>query len=119
MSYCRFSTECFRSDVYVWADVEGHWAIAVAGNRYISPEDRPVTEIDPNNVYGSFILQHRLESEWVSRALIQKIGLPHDGALFECATPKDCVEKLMELRAMGYYVPQSAVDSLLEEEEEG
>jgi len=46
------------------------------------------------------------------------IGLPHDGDSFNHDTSKECAYWLLHLRAMGYRVPQYAIDALLEEDEE-
>jgi hypothetical protein len=45
----------------------------------------------------------------------KNIGLPHDGEAFCDATAEECASRLRELRAMGYHVPQHAIDALTEE----
>ena len=40
------------------------------------------------------------------------IGLPHDGETFNDETPTECAATLERLRAIGYVVPQDAIDSL-------
>lgn len=35
MSYCRWSCLDFKSDVYVYANINGAWTIHVAGNRVL------------------------------------------------------------------------------------
>lgn len=42
----------------------------------------------------------------------KRIGLPYDGYTFHHNAPEYCANKLEELRALGYKVPQSAIDAL-------
>jgi hypothetical protein len=46
---------------------------------------------------------------------MRKIGLPEDGETFYDATAVDCADRLEYLRALGYQVPQYAIDALREE----
>lgn len=46
---------------------------------------------------------------------LRPIGLPHDGEGFNDATPAECADRLESLRALGYVVPQRAIDALREE----
>lgn len=41
MSYCRFSTDDYQCDVYVYEDVGGWWSTHVAGNRPVYAEPLP------------------------------------------------------------------------------
>lgn len=43
---------------------------------------------------------------------LRPIGLPHDGESFSDPTPADCADRLVRLRALGYKVPQHAIDAL-------
>lgn len=43
------------------------------------------------------------------------IGLQHDGDRFSLDTAGECADKLIELRACGYNVPQCAIDDLRDE----
>ncbi len=47
---------------------------------------------------------------------MRKIGLPEDGETFNDTTAEDCADRLEVLRALGYRVPQYAIDALREEE---
>ena len=46
---------------------------------------------------------------------MRKIGLPEDGETFNDATAEDCAARLEYLRALGYRVPQYAIDALRDE----
>ncbi len=43
---------------------------------------------------------------------LRQIGLPHDGESFNDPSPADCADRLEQLRAIGYRVPQYAIDAL-------
>lgn len=45
----------------------------------------------------------------------RKIGLPEDGRTFNVGTAEECADRLESLRALGYRVPQYAIDALREE----
>lgn len=140
MSYCRFSSNNFWCDVYVYEDVYGGWTTHVAGYRHII---RPIPllpswwitclgryDIDakrvlyPNRfiaafawvwlrIYFTFMRLHNWSVGVIPR---RKIGLPHDGARFNDATAKDCADRLIYLHDLGYKVPRSAVNALLVED---
>lgn len=43
---------------------------------------------------------------------LRPIGLPHDGESFNDDTASECADRLERLRALGYIIPQYAIDSL-------
>jgi hypothetical protein len=116
MSYSRWSDECFQSDVYVY-ESRGGFVIHMAVSRYLSEEPRPEK---PRGESVEDHLAYRTASlEWATRARKEPIGLPHDGEDFGLASARECAEKLLELREAGYYVPQHAIDALMEEAGDG
>lgn len=52
---------------------------------------------------------------WLEETTIEPIGLSLDGETFCHTDPVDTAEFLIELKRMGYYVPQYAIEILLEE----
>lgn len=143
MSYCRWSSNNFWCDVYVYEDVAGGWTTHVAGNRlrFRAIPEIPMSlfprlngEWDKKNrkmVYPSryeaikasiiahiFLWSHRLHMWSVSHIPRRNIGLEHDGETFNDPTPGECASRLIYLRDCGYIVPKYAIDSLLEEQRE-
>lgn len=106
MAYCRFSSDDFRCDVYVYEDVTGGWTTHVAGNRRAESYTPMPNDIDFAQM-----------EEW-EKANLVPIKLPHAGETFNDATPGECADRLESLRALGYQVPQRAID-LLREEQKG
>ena len=114
MSYCRWSSDGFRSDVYVY-DATG-WITMVAGNRIANIEDAPHVTANAEDV-GEWMAQRQAFMKWLeNHAEHILIGLPHDGEVFTDPTPGACADRLESLRAMGYHVPQHAIDTLREEQ---
>lgn len=110
MSYCRFSSNDYACDVYVYADSVGGYMTHVAASRYRFDEPLP-----PRVPF-----EH--EVEWVARmVLVQKraetaprdpIKLPHAGATFTDPTPAALLTRLEELAALGYRIPSYVFDEL-------
>lgn len=140
MSYCRFSSDNWRSDVYVYEHCDGGFVTHVAGRKRAFPPipQMPISWI-PNfgakfviaerrfvyptrwhslaaNVFGRiYALWHRVSMWSVGVIPLKDIGLPHDGEAFSDETPGECADRLESLRALGYHVPQSAIDALRQE----
>lgn len=140
MSYCRFSSDNWRSDVYVYEHCGGGFTTHVAGRKRIFPPipDIPMrwmprfggtfdresrTVIYPSGthkmaagvLFGAWARWHQLSMWSVGIIPLRDIGLPHDGAAFSDETAQECIERLEMLRAIGYHVPKSALAALREE----
>jgi hypothetical protein len=120
MSYCRWSSDGWRSDVYVYEDVSGGWTTHVAGRKRTHPEECPKLpwDRDAPDWEKRFTAAYEAERKWVDESTLEPIGLPHDGESFNDPTPGDCADRLEALRALGYHVPQHAIDTLRAEAEE-
>lgn len=142
MSYCRFSSDNMMSDVYVYADFSGGFTTHVASNRLnFRPIPKPSysmiimrgefdkekRQIVYKNIYDEFVafvtlrvyrilcIPHELSLRFIKR---QNIGLQSDGMTYNHDTAGECADNLEHLRAMGYRVPQYAIDRLRDEQEE-
>lgn len=127
MSYCRFSSDNWWSDVYVYQSAGG-WITHVAGMRGVI---RPVPDIISCSfsawlcgrggaAYKAWIRFALLWQRFLHRPSLRlipmrPIGLPHDGETFTADTPSECADTLECLRSLGYRVPQRAIDALREE----
>ena len=115
MSYCRWSCDDYRSDVYCYAHVHGGFVTHVASVRVIYAEPLP----DPVPFDGGHLDQwldrHRKVSEMMAAAAREPLGLPFDGETFDDSTPGEMADRLEWLRGLGYRVPQYAIDRLREE----
>jgi hypothetical protein len=119
MSYCRWSSDDFQCDIYCYESCSGGWDIHVAANRTILKEGDlpPYVPFSQENIDAWIARQMRV-MEWVDTAERREIGLPHDGQSFNEQSAGDAANRLIMLRAVGYNVPQYAIDDLLEEAQE-
>jgi hypothetical protein len=116
MAYCRWSSDNWRSDVYVYESDQGI-AIHVAGMRYVGerPEGSWIKEKDGKLVVDEdFALRSR---QWLETADMVAIGGPSDGDTYAC-DHAEALETLARLRREGYHVPQHVIDEIREELEE-
>jgi len=115
MSYCRFSSDCWQSDVYVYESAEG-FNIHVAGRRYVSDQPRP--EFPKDASADNVMAYWKACDEWVEKAHAEDINFPagdHYVSPILVQSQQECIDKLMELRGMGYRIPQQAIDALQDE----
>ena len=115
MSYCRWSSDGFMCDVYVYEDCYGGWTTHVASRR--------ITERAPDIfVPGASTeeLKANLEAhrKHMEAAEFVDIGLPCDGKSYNDSTAGECADRLVRLKAMGYIVLDYAIDALREEQAE-
>lgn len=140
MSYCRFSSMNWMSDVYVYADASGRWTTHVAVVRRVCP---PVPDVifsgvsmrlyrwsaeAPTSAWRNFLTQawFRFCAFWHNRVHLaslrlipwRRIGLPDAGETFTDPTPAACADRLEHLQALGYRIPQWVIGALREESEE-
>lgn len=116
MSYCRFSSDDFQCDVYVYEDCAGGWTTCVASNRRVYKEALP-PEVEIDDV-DSWMERYKKVNKMLDESDLVPIGLEYDGAHFNDNTPGECAGTLKMLKAAGYNVPQYAIDALEEEERE-
>jgi hypothetical protein len=131
----------WRCDVYVYEDVAGGWTTHVAGRRHPFPPipDLPLHKLP--RFGGNWCKESRrvvypgrwqalcakvvfrFAAFWHNKVHmltlhmipLRPIGLPHDGKNFSSDTPGDCADLLERLRAIGYVVPDYAINALREE----
>lgn len=117
MSYCRFSSDSYRSDVYVY-EADSGYVVHVAASRYVGAEPRP--EVPPATVENIPECVRAINAlrEWVKTATLEPIGLEMDGASLGFDTPGETAQALCSLRELGYNVPQRAIDAMRDEHRE-
>ncbi|WP_314435823.1 hypothetical protein [Massilia timonae] len=113
MSYCRFSSDNFGCDVYVYEHVAGGFVTHVAGNRIVG--DVPKLPRPTKENRSEYMAAHRAQMDFMTDAKREDIDLPHAGGSFSDDTAGECAARLESLRVLGYKVPQYAIDALREE----
>ena len=113
MSYCRFSSDNFGSDVYVYENCYDGFTVHVAGSRILGeiPKVPNLLETTADEYFEA----HKKQMKFLETALREKIDLEFSGETFSYPTAREAVEKLEELREVGYYIPQYAINDLKEE----
>lgn len=122
MSYCRWSTDDFLCDLYVYESVGGFWSINVAGVKRVYHRPLPPYEARPFPAKG-----RQRQREWVRRMRARDkarnkigwhykpIGGPHDGESFNEYSLEAAIARCEQLRAEGYRFPDYVLDELREE----
>lgn len=118
MAYCRWSSDNWKSDVYVYEGA--NWVVHVAGSRRLGLDTLPP---DPISVLCSNDNSAWLDAYNKHRAMLQalpfeEIKLPHAGTSMEFAEPGRCARFLRELRDLGYHIPNGVIETLIEEQTE-
>ena len=113
MSYCRWSSEDFQCDVYVYEDCSGGFTVHVADNKPVFKEPLPKEIPFDTEHQKEWFDRHKKVMSMVSGSKRKKIGLPHDGKTYNYDTAEEMAEFLRELKVLGYYVPEYAIENLL------
>jgi hypothetical protein len=118
VSYCRWSSDDFACDLYVYADSAGGWTVHVAGNRVVGdipPMLWPVDGDRSPEAIERFVASSNAQTAFVMTAKRQPIGLAHDGQTFHIADPAECADLVDRLIAMGYRAPAHVAEALRQE----
>ena len=114
MSYCRFSSDSFQCDAYVYEDVHGGYTIHLASNKVVGD----IPSVDPSDLTNDpekYLRDHNTLMGFLNTARRESLNLPNNGETFNLPTPGSCAVALMRFRDMGYRIPQYAIDSLIME----
>lgn len=120
MSYARWSSDDFRSDVYVYEHVNGGWTIHVAGNYVVTREPMPVPvelALDKSNI-NEWMERHNKVMTLIGQGERIYHDKPHAGESFNEPTPGDAADRLEELHGYGYYIPKGLIETLRAEHED-
>ena len=116
MSYCRWSCDDFRSDVYCYESYYGGFVTCVAGRRYVGHiESLPALTAD--NVEGWMAAKDKQIAD-LDKCEIVPIAHPDAGEEFVDINIEDMLDRLEYLQREGFHVPQSAFDAIRAEIEE-
>lgn len=115
MSFCRWSTDDYQCDLYVWEDADGGYAVAVASRRTVYdeplPEPVPMTPDTLDEWLARWKRVHELPYHY------EDIDLPHVGTTFREPTGAAAAERVGMLRKLGYRCPDILEDRLRAEDE--
>lgn len=119
MSYARFADDNWTSDVYCYHNGNGKYVTHVAHRRILGPIPAvpPMTADDllDEDKLALWVQANDAQMEAVQRAFHEPITLPHAGETLYDSTLDAFLATLLRLRALGYRVPQTALDMINEE----
>ena len=119
MSYCRWSCDNLKSDVYTYEHCDGTWTTHVAARRYVNIDECPKADLadllDNTVTTKEFVEMSKRRSAFLEKAGTVPIGLPHDGETIKDDGPAECLATLLRFREAGYHVPDHTLDELGEE----
>lgn len=123
MSYCRWSSDDFQCDLYVYEDVAGGFMIHVAARARRPPAETrppPIGRWWERSDEGieDFTARSKAVEAWLDSAPWQDIGLPHDGQSILTEDAVSCADEVERLRGLGYRVPDGVIEALREEASE-
>lgn len=107
MSYCRFSSDDFRCDIYAYESAEG-FIVHVASVRYLGdiPKLQPTPEQGDDSGWKAWHKAHSAQSEFLLTAKTEPIGLLSDGEVFVFPTEDEMFAGCLVLKEAGYSIPE-------------
>jgi len=110
MSYCRWSCDNYRCDLYCYADVAGGWTTHVAKKRHDGEVPSLDLELLVTGKVEEFLAQYEAQHKALEVVQYSPIGLPHDGETFRDFSLSEFRERLVGLRAVGYRFPEHVLE---------
>lgn len=121
MSYCRWSSDNFKSDVYAYADVSGGYTTHIAGNRVIGdcPPGADYTTIGEDGWAARAAEAEQVRSKFLANCDREPIGHAYAGMSFNDSDLESFLARMEHLRSEGFHVPDYVFDTIREEIAEG
>lgn len=117
MSYCRWSSDSYRCDLYVYESDDG-FHTHVAGCRHVLDWSDLPPPVDVREDPEGYLSRHKALMAALDGAGLEPIGGPHDGESFIDGDAESCADRVAALRAAGYWCPDD-VETLLRAERSG
>lgn len=118
MSYCRFSSDNWKCEVYCYESSSG-FVTWVASNKVVGEvpllDWSLMDDIHDSDATTLFMVQYNAQMEWLRTAERRPIGLAHDGKSFDDPDRESFLKTLLMLKEAGYNVPQYVIDEVSEE----
>lgn len=113
MSYCRWSSDDFKSDVYVYESNAG-FMIHVAPNSCELKDAPPTVELTPETV-SEYLARYKVISDLLKTAKRTPLPKQWAGETFCLDTAEECAELLQQMKSDGLHVPDGVIEVLMEE----
>jgi hypothetical protein len=124
MSYVRWSSDGFRSDVYAYADAGGGFTLHIAGRRRLGLDElgpNPMEELgSPTFDAAAVSKRYRVWMDALTVLPFEDIDHPDASETFNFATLAELRDKLAAYQAEGkIHVPKGVVEGINDELAEG
>lgn len=118
MSYCRFSSDDWSSDLYCYEDDLGGFTTHVARIRYVLKETLPLPiAFDDHNIEAWLDRDEKVMAAAKGADRVP-IDLPHAGETFNDPDLQSFLDRIVYLKSLGYRVPDYTIQAIQEEIEE-
>lgn len=115
MSYVRWSSDNWRSDVYAYGVTDG-FVTHVASNRVVGDiPTGPSQDLIRDGQVDEWVRQYKAVMDFLDTAEREPIGLPFDGESFYDPDLTSFLARLIMLRDAGYNVPDHVIADVQDE----
>lgn len=113
MSYCRWSSDNWKCDLYCYADCGGGYTTWVAGRKHKGD----IPKLPPLGSIGmeEWHLIYTKQKEFLDTAEMEDIGLKYDGQNFNDPDLRAFLKRLLHLKETGYNVPDFVIEGIKED----
>ena len=119
MSYCRWSSDGYRCDVYAYEHVDGYFSVNVAGRKRVFPDDFPTDpwmdffaqKIDSE----TFTKRYREYHDLMDALPFQDLTIPSVGKCFEEPDLESFLARMKALKDEGAHIPDGVIEGIEEE----
>lgn len=109
MAYCRWSTDDFQCDLYVYEDCAGGWTIHIAGRRTVYSEKLPPPIELTQETALEYFHRHQKIMQMHGSAKMVEIDLPYVGETILVDSLQELLATLIQLKEIGYIFPDSVI----------
>lgn len=122
MSFARFSSDDFTSDIYAYVDSASNLITVhvAAGRHEFDRSELPVLDSDTHHdvFVEQWLDRHVLLMEKIRGSEVVAYDMPYAGDSYYNLTVDEAVEFVQELEALGYHIPDQVVESMQENKHE-
>lgn len=114
MSYCRFSSDNWQCDLYCYGNEFGYFT-HVAAYRVVGDIPTVNTSLLCEGKTSEFLKEHKKQSEYIDIAKREPLKLEHAGQSFRDPDLNSFLNRLLNLRELGYRIPNNAIEQVIDE----
>jgi len=113
MSYCRWSSDNWKCDLYCYEDVRGGYTTHIAGIRILG--DIPEVPNLMSTSSDEFVEAHKKQMAFLDGCKREHIGLCYDNQSFNDPDLQSFLSRLLHLQEVGYNFPDYVLERVKDE----